>query len=93
MLAEGGFDIKYVFGAKVPILTFNFSKEEQTFKGDISFSNLLALHNTKLLESYTSFDARVAPLGLMIKRWANAVGINSAGNNTFCSIFYNFNWF
>jgi len=84
-LRSEGFKISLVFGAKVPILTFMKTCDDHSFKGDISFSNRLALRNTKLLATYANFDERVAPLGLAIKKWASTFGINNSAAHTFSS--------
>ncbi|KAI6190570.1 Nucleotidyltransferase domain protein [Aphelenchoides bicaudatus] len=84
--ADGRFDVSYVFGARVPILKFKYTGEDGTkFKADICCSNELALINTQLLATYASFDERVAPLCVAIKRWASVFAINDAAQHTFSS--------
>jgi DNA polymerase sigma len=78
-------NIIYKWKAYVPIVTFNYAKRDCNFEADISYSNLLALENTKLLKTYSDFDARVAPLGMAIKAWAKACKINDASSHTFSS--------
>jgi DNA polymerase sigma len=41
----------------------------------------LAIYNTILLNLYTQFDERVAPLGFAIKSWAKMCGLNDASVN------------
>ncbi|KAK6053407.1 hypothetical protein COOONC_09088 [Cooperia oncophora] len=52
--------------AKVPVVKFNCTK--LGMEGDISYYNVLALSNTEMLKKYCSWDVRVAPLGVWIKR-------------------------
>jgi terminal uridylyltransferase len=82
---EGGFELNYVFAAKVPILRFKYSNGKEKFKADICFSNQLALFNTKMLATYASLDERIAPLGLAIKKWALTFGINDPSTHTLSS--------
>lgn len=83
--AEGNFEVSYIFAAKVPILRLKYFNGDQRFKSDISFSNQLALLNTKMLATYASLDERVAPLGIAIKKWASVFGINDSASHTLSS--------
>jgi DNA polymerase sigma len=80
-----GYVVEEIFNARVPILTLKCKRDDTTLKADLSFSNFLALKNTKMLAVYAAFDDRVAPLGIAIKKWANIVGLNNASNGTFKS--------
>ena len=55
---------------------------------DINFSNLLALHNTKLLYCYSLCDARVKLMVLFVKSWAKRRKINSPYHGTLSSYGY-----
>jgi len=55
---------------------------------DINFSNLLALHNTRLLRCYCLCDPRVRDMALFVKAWAKRRKINSAYHGTLSSYGY-----
>ena len=69
----------------MPIINFVYKHGSVLFHGDISSSNELALHNTRLLRQYTRLDTRVAPLGLAIKKWAKVFNVNDAAAGTLSS--------
>jgi len=85
LVSDKRFKVKYTLTARVPVLTLNFIDKVFPCKADISFSNKLALLNSKLLKTYANFDQRVAPLVIAVKKWANLCDINSAVYNTFSS--------
>ncbi|KAK5982610.1 Nucleotidyltransferase domain protein [Trichostrongylus colubriformis] len=72
-----------ITGAKVPIVKFNWMK--LGVEGDISYYNVLALSNTEMLKKYCSWDSRVAPLGVWIKRWAKSCDIGDASRGSLSS--------
>jgi hypothetical protein len=43
---------------------------------DVGFNNMLAVHNTRLLQTYMQIDERVRPLIFAVKHWAKARRIN-----------------
>ena len=55
---------------------------------DINFSNHVAVFNTKLLRTYSLFDARVTQLGLLVKSWAKNRKINTPYHGTLSSYGY-----
>ncbi|VDM69774.1 unnamed protein product [Strongylus vulgaris] len=79
-----GLDKVYaITGAKVPIVKFWCPKFG--FEGDISYYNVLALYNTQLLRTYCSWDRRVAPVGIWVKRWAKSCDIGDASRGSLSS--------
>jgi len=52
---------------------------------DICFNNLLALHNTRLLRTYTMVDPRVHQLAIVVKYWAKRRYINEPYHGTLSS--------
>ncbi|XGW18297.1 hypothetical protein V3C99_002713 [Haemonchus contortus] len=72
-----------ITGAKVPIVKFNWTR--LGVEGDISYYNVLALSNTEMLKQYCSWDCRVAPLGVWIKRWAKSCDIGDASRGSLSS--------
>ena len=76
-------EVKAITTAKVPIL-----KCVHTATGvavDICVDNVLAVHNSRLLRAYAAYDGRVLALGLLVKRWAKAVGVASSFERTLSS--------
>lgn len=74
-----------IYNAKVPIIKFSYDLDGRQIRGDISGSNHLALHNSKLLAVYARFDSRVTILGVLIKQWANVFCINDSYSRTLSS--------
>ncbi|KAK6054997.1 PAP/25A associated domain protein, partial [Cooperia oncophora] len=68
-----------ITGAKVPIVKFNWTK-----LASVTY-NVLALSNTEMLKKYCSWDVRVAPLGVWIKRWAKSCDIGDASRGSLSS--------
>ena len=59
--------------AKVPIVKFIADvggKKQHTLDGDISFYNVLAVHNSTMLSAYAMIDYRVRALGYCLKTFA-----------------------
>lgn len=52
---------------------------------DISVNNVLAIANSKLVGEYTKIDRRLITLGVCVKAWANARGINDRSRGTLSS--------
>jgi len=55
---------------------------------DINFSNHVAIYNTTLLRCYCKCDPRVREMGLFVKTWAKARGINTPYYGTLSSYGY-----
>jgi len=55
---------------------------------DVGWQNRLALHNTRLLATYSSLDFRVRLLALFIKYWTKTRGIARPRYGTLCSYGY-----
>ena len=69
--------------ATVPIVKFNDPRSG--IEVDISINNSLALHNTKLLRTYSELDERVKELALCVKYWARHRHLSDAPNGTLSS--------
>lgn len=66
--ADGFQDVVVLGKARVPVVKFVDPKND--IDCDICINNLLALENTRLLQSYCNIDPRLRALGLCIKHWA-----------------------
>ncbi|KNC99965.1 uncharacterized protein SPPG_05340 [Spizellomyces punctatus DAOM BR117] len=76
-----------VQGARVPICKFYDPKSE--LHCDINFGNVLGVHNSRLLKTYTEIDPRVKPLIMLVKLWAKNRDVNdSADGATISSYAY-----
>ena len=80
---QGMESVQTLTGAKVPIV--KFIDPRSGLNVDISINNTLALHNTRLLASYSKLDKRVKELAICIKYWALHRDISDAPNGTFSS--------
>lgn len=83
-LLSCGFAIEEItskFGARTPILCV----ESAQFIMDIGIRNQVAIHNSRLLRTYSSFDPRVSQLGIAIKHWAKRRRLSNAVNRVLCS--------
>ncbi|KAH9193984.1 hypothetical protein AeNC1_004047 [Aphanomyces euteiches] len=78
--------VNVIAGARVPII--KFLHIESGLECDICMENTLATKNTLLLRTYGSYDSRVSPLVLAIKKWAKARDVNDASQNTLSSYSY-----
>ncbi|XP_035217146.1 poly(A) RNA polymerase GLD2-A-like isoform X1 [Stegodyphus dumicola] len=76
------FDIEVIY-AKVPIL--RFKDAVSGIEVDLNVNNAVGIRNTQLLASYARMDKRLAPLVLLVKKWARYHGINDAKHNTLSS--------
>jgi len=72
------------FGAQVPILHWS-PRRPGMVACDISVNNVLAVVNSRLLGQYVRLDDRVRTLGLCLKAWAQARGINDRSRGTVSS--------
>lgn len=72
------------FGARVPIIHWA-PRRSGYLACDISINNNLAVMNSRLIGTYCSIDPRIAPLGIAIKHWAKARGINDRSRGTLSS--------
>jgi DNA polymerase sigma len=72
------------FGARVPIIHWA-PRRPGYLACDISINNNLAVVNSRLVGAYCSIDERMAPLGMAIKHWAKARGINDRSRGTLSS--------
>jgi DNA polymerase sigma len=72
------------FGARVPIIHWA-PRKPGYLACDISVNNNLAVINSRLVGSYCAIDSRVQPLGIVIKSWAKARGINDRSRGTLSS--------
>ncbi|EPX73304.1 poly(A) polymerase Cid1 [Schizosaccharomyces octosporus yFS286] len=90
-LVKEGFEGKFLQKARIPIIKLIGDEKERFgsgFQCDIGFNNRLAIHNTKLLSSYSRLDSRFRPLMLLVKYWAKQKRINSPYFGTLSSYGY-----
>merc|ERR1719174_1721048 len=59
-----------IFQAKTPLVKFTDIKSG--IEVDFTINNFLGARNSLLLKSYCQCDARVIPLGRVVKEWAKA---------------------
>eukprot|EP01137_Pigoraptor_chileana_P034910 Opistho-2@28163 len=69
--------------ARVPIVKFR--DPSSGICCDICINNRLALHNTRLLQTYSTIDARVVSLARVVKYWAKRRQINEPYMGTLSS--------
>jgi len=55
---------------------------------DVGWQNRLALHNTRLLKTYSSLDPRVRQIVLFVKYWTKTRAISRPRYGTLCSYGY-----
>ncbi|XP_072927139.1 terminal uridylyltransferase 7-like isoform X1 [Hemitrygon akajei] len=72
--------------AKVPIVKFLHVRSG--LEGDISLYNILALHNTGLLDCYAAIDPRVKYIGYTMKVFAKVCDIGDASRGSLSSYAY-----
>jgi DNA polymerase sigma len=76
MHRRGMHDVLCLIKSRVPIL-----KKQTTiklgFKFDLCVERPLGLHNSALMQRYTTLDPRMRPLAFTIKAWSKAAGINN----------------
>jgi hypothetical protein len=66
--------------ARVPIV--KFTDPVSGYSCDICYENRLAIHNTRLLKTYSMIDPRVRPLIFLVKYWARQRKINESSLGT-----------
>ena len=72
--------VKHLAKTRIPIIKVSKGPCIQYPRGcsaDVGFSNLLALHNTRLMATYAECDPRVRILIIFVKVWAKARKINN----------------
>ncbi|CAF3442632.1 unnamed protein product [Rotaria sp. Silwood1] len=79
-------DVQAILHAKVPIIRSKHRRLQ--IEIDISFHNMLAIENTRLLKAYADIDPRVSQLGYMIKHLAKTCDIGDASRGTLSSYAY-----
>ena len=80
--------VNAICAAKVPIVKFNYTFNGVTYEGDISYYNILAQRNTKLLHFYANFDKRCRILGYVLKSMAKLCGVADASRGSISSYGY-----
>ncbi|KAL9968861.1 hypothetical protein ACROYT_G021002 [Oculina patagonica] len=70
------FQTELVLNARVPII--KLKDREKSFETDISVENWISVRNAFLLKCYSECDARVKPLVMVVKLWAQRAGITDA---------------
>ncbi|XP_021359551.1 terminal uridylyltransferase 4-like [Mizuhopecten yessoensis] len=83
---RGLYNVFPITTAKVPIVKFKHRRSQ--LEGDISFYNLLALYNTKMIQLYASLDPRVKCLGYAFKVFAKVCEIGDASRGSLSSYAY-----
>ncbi|KAL0486178.1 uridylyltransferase [Acrasis kona] len=78
--------IKPLFNARVPIV--KFVDPDSSLNVDICVNNILAVHNTRLLKEYATFDQRCSQLIYVVKYWASMREINHPYHGTLSSYSY-----
>ncbi|CAF2869190.1 unnamed protein product [Rotaria sp. Silwood2] len=78
--------VQAILHAKVPIIRSRHRRLQ--IEIDISFHNMLAIENTRLLKAYADIDPRVSQLGYMIKHLAKTCDIGDASRGTLSSYAY-----
>ena len=68
-----------VASARVPII--KLKDKEKSFETDISVENWTSVRNAFVLKCYSECDARVKPLVMVVKLWAQRAGITDARVN------------
>ncbi|CAD7962819.1 unnamed protein product [Amoebophrya sp. A120] len=72
------------FGAKVPIVHWA-PRAKGMLACDISVNNVLAVVNSKLVYQYVLAEPKLHTLGMWLKAWASARGINDRSRGTLSS--------
>eukprot|EP00392_Amoebophrya_sp_AT5.2_P015904 g16127.t1 len=72
------------FGAKVPIVHWA-PRKKGMLACDISVNNVLAVVNSKLIHAYVNAEPRLHVVGMCLKAWASARGINDRSRGTLSS--------
>lgn len=75
-----------IFSARVPIV--KFVDPDSGLNCDICVNNILAVHNTRLLRTYSILDIRCAQLIYVVKYWASKREINQPYHGTLSSYSY-----
>ncbi|XP_069128697.1 LOW QUALITY PROTEIN: terminal uridylyltransferase 7-like [Argopecten irradians] len=83
---RGLYNVFPITTAKVPIVKFKHRRSR--LEGDISFYNLLALYNTRMIQLYASLDPRVRCLGYAFKVFAKICEIGDASRGSLSSYAY-----
>eukprot|EP01117_Protostelium_nocturnum_P007428 TRINITY_DN2657_c0_g3_i4.p1 TRINITY_DN2657_c0_g3~~TRINITY_DN2657_c0_g3_i4.p1 ORF type:complete len:670 (-),score=246.60 TRINITY_DN2657_c0_g3_i4:30-2039(-) len=83
---KAGKDVLSLPRARVPIV--KFTEELSNISCDICINNLLAIHNTRLLSTYSKIDPRVRQLGYIVKYWAKMRKINEPYQGSLSSYAY-----
>lgn len=83
---KGLYNVFPITTAKVPIIKFKHRRSQ--LEGDISLYNLLALHNTRMINLYSELDGRVKVLGYAFKVFAKICEIGDASRGSLSSYAY-----
>jgi DNA polymerase sigma len=95
-LSSRGFHTTLLSHTRIPILKVfrpaNFLSKGKTYNYplscDVGWQNRLALHNTRLLATYSKLDPRVRQMALFVKYWTKTRGIARPRYGTLCSYGY-----
>ncbi|KAF4678102.1 hypothetical protein FOL47_005381 [Perkinsus chesapeaki] len=73
------------FSARIPIIHWSPKVPGSMLATDISVNNTLAVVNSRLIGAYMEIDPRLRPLGIAVKYWCKARGINDRSRGTLSS--------
>ncbi|EER18371.1 caffeine-induced death protein 1, putative [Perkinsus marinus ATCC 50983] len=73
------------FSARIPIIHWAPKVPGSMLATDISVNNTLAVVNSRLIGAYMEIDPRLRPLGIAVKYWCKARGINDRSRGTLSS--------
>ena len=76
-------DVNPIPSARIPIIKCTHSRYR--IDVDLSFGNLLAVHNTRLLETYAQLHPAIRPFVFAVKAWAKARGVVGADRHNLSS--------
>ena len=79
-------DVTSLLNARIPIVKFTDPVSE--INCDICVNNLLAVHNTQLLKSYSIYDERFKQLVYIVKYWSKLRNLNEPYQGTLSSYAY-----
>lgn len=87
-LKSQGYSVKLLTKTRIPLIKIQREYIAGVFSVDISFDNPLALHNTRLIATYSACDSRFGVLVMFIKLWTRARRINDSFAGTLKSYGY-----
>lgn len=77
-----------ILTARVPVLKISCDTDFNGVQADLTICNEVAIHNTRLLQSYGRLDKRVPQLGVALKVWMKCCNISGASEGWLSSYAY-----